>query len=222
MNASEEFSRRVVDELRNIGTERRQADPTLDRGTTAELAWNLGRLHGCPGANVFVNFGAYEPDGDRIVQLIVSLPADGAAEFVDGCYREGMAAGWTSGRSRPARAAQARGWSRRSTRYSAMADPRRLGPGRHPSARRRNVIAFLTPDGPTYLIVPNPDDRSTIARHLNAVRRYIETGISRDLKRFRGEGLAFADGTRLEFVTDLATIDRLAEGGELHYELYRR
>jgi hypothetical protein len=34
--------------------------------------------------------------------------------------------------------------------------------------------------------------------------------------------VVLADGQRLEYVTDLATIDRLAEGGELHYELYRR
>ena len=103
-----------------------------------------------------------------------------------------------------------------------MAKPRRLGPSRHPSARRRNVLAVLSPDGPVYLIVPDADDRSTIARHTNAVRRYIETGISRDVKRYRGFQFVLADGSRIDLVSDPATIDRLAEGGELHYELYRR
>ncbi len=104
-----------------------------------------------------------------------------------------------------------------------MSRAHRTGPGRHPSAGpRSNVVALLTPDGPTYLVVPDLDDRSAIAKHTNAVARYVETGISRDVKRFRGTYLLLVDGDRLEFVTDLATIDRLAEGGELHYELYRR
>lgn len=106
---------------------------------------------------------------------------------------------------------------------STMQKPRRAGAGRHPSARyRRLMIALLTPEGPTYLLVPDPRTRSRIAKHANEVARYLETGVTRGLKRFAGAYLALADGSRLDFVTDLGTIDRLAEGGELHYELYRR
>jgi hypothetical protein len=104
-----------------------------------------------------------------------------------------------------------------------MQRPHRLGPGRHPSVRyRRRLIAMLTSEGPEYLIVADPSIRSWIARHWNAVRRYVETGDTRRLRVFRGRTVTLSDGSRLEFATDLATIDQLAEGGELHYELYRR
>jgi hypothetical protein len=104
-----------------------------------------------------------------------------------------------------------------------MEKPRKPGAGRHPSARhRRLMIALLTPEGPTYLLVPDPRTRSRIAKHANAVDRYLVTGVTRGLRRFAGAHVVLVDGSRLDFVTDLGTIDRLAEGGELHYELYRR
>lgn len=104
-----------------------------------------------------------------------------------------------------------------------MAGSRSVGPGRHPSARpRHDVVTILTPDGPEVVIVSDPKGRSKIARHLNAVRRYVETGDPRRLREFDGVVLQFDDGRRLEFVTDPATLDRLAEGSALHFELYRR
>ena len=61
---------------------------------------------------------------------------------------------------------------------------------------------------------------SLLAEHLNAVRAFIETGdegplerLPRTVIRIRGQPV------RLE--TDLYRLERLAQGGELHYELYR-
>jgi hypothetical protein len=100
---------------------------------------------------------------------------------------------------------------------------RNVGPGRHPSARQRgDVITMLTPGGPLVIVAPDPRARSLIASHLNAVRRYVETGDARRLRRFERLGIRFDDRTTVEFVTDPATIDRLAEGSALHFELYRR
>ncbi len=81
---------------------------------------------------------------------------------------------------------------------------------------------MLTSRGAQYLIVGDPSIRSLIAKHLNSVSRYLETGDPSQLRPFVGRYLVLDDGSRLDFVTDLATIDRLAEGSELHYELYRR
>jgi hypothetical protein len=104
-----------------------------------------------------------------------------------------------------------------------MSKGRRPGAGRHPSApRRSDAIAILTPDGPVVAIVHNVRVRSEISRHLNAVRRYIETGDARRLRAFKGLRFGLDDDTQLEFVTDPATLDRLAEGSALHFELYRR
>ena len=104
-----------------------------------------------------------------------------------------------------------------------MSEQRPVGPARHPSAgNRRNIVTVLSPRGPVPVIVPGRRARSLIASHLNAVRRYLELGDDRRLRQFEGRSLKFADGGRLELVTDRATIDRLAEGGAVHFELYRR
>jgi hypothetical protein len=81
-------------------------------------------------------------------------------------------------------------------------------------------ITVLTPDGPRVVIIPGRADRGRIARHWYAVDRYVDLGDFRLLQLFEGVTVRTADGERLELVTDLATIDRLAAGGELHRELY--
>lgn len=104
-----------------------------------------------------------------------------------------------------------------------MPHDRIVGPGRHPSAGRRDLaITVLTPDGPIVIIAHDKETRSEIARHLNAVRRYVETGDDRRLQRFTSRRITLENGTKLEFVTDRATIDRFAEGSAIHFELYRR
>ena len=104
-----------------------------------------------------------------------------------------------------------------------MTRHRQVGPGRHPSAKKRAyAITVLTPDGPMVVIVNNRKTRGEIARHLNAVRRYLEIGDDRRLREFEPSALVLDDGRRLEFVTDRATLDRLAEGSAIHFELYRR
>lgn len=87
--------------------------------------------------------------------------------------------------------------------------------------RRPIGITVLTPDGPTVATVTKQADRSRVAKHLNSVRRYLELGDDRRLREFDGATVETASGERLELVTDLATIDRLAEGGEVWFELYR-
>lgn len=104
-----------------------------------------------------------------------------------------------------------------------MSSTRRVGSGRHPSARRRSkVIRMLTPTGPVLLEVRSRMIRGQIAKHLNAVRRYLEIGDDRKLREFAPLALGLKDGRRIHFVTDPATLDRLAEGAAIHFELYRR
>ena len=54
---------------------------------------------------------------------------------------------------------------------------------------------------------------SLIARHWNAVNRYLNSGNDSDLRRFTGRSVA-----GVEFETDLDVIDELAGAGELEFE----
>jgi hypothetical protein len=83
-------------------------------------------------------------------------------------------------------------------------------------------MALLTDQGPIWVEPADRRARSTLARHLNAVRRYLEYGDDRRLREFEGQTVETRDGQRLPLLTDLDTIDRLAEGGEIHFEVYRR
>lgn len=82
-------------------------------------------------------------------------------------------------------------------------------------------ITVLTPNGPEVVIISDPGTRSTIARHLNAVRRYLELGDPRRLEELGEVVVVTDDGREIELVTDLAVIDYLARGGEVWFELYR-
>ncbi len=96
-------------------------------------------------------------------------------------------------------------------------------PARHPSApRRHNEIKLPTKDGPVAEVVNTPFVRSDVARYWNAVKRYVEIGDDRRLHSYETKTIVLADGRRFPFITDLATLDRLAEGGVLAFEFYGR
>lgn len=81
-------------------------------------------------------------------------------------------------------------------------------------------MTILTPTGPEAVVVRDSRNASLLAEHANAVRAYIETGDEEPLSRLpRTEVRIRGQPRRLE--TDPARLDRLAQGGELHYELYR-
>jgi hypothetical protein len=84
------------------------------------------------------------------------------------------------------------------------------------------VITVLTPDGPREVRISEPRIRSLVARHMNAVSRYLEHGDPSGLAEFEDIVLVTRDGDEIQLVTDLDVIDRLAAGNEIHLELYRR
>lgn len=81
-------------------------------------------------------------------------------------------------------------------------------------------MTVLTPNGPALEVITDSRTASLLARHLNAVAAYVEDGDEEPLRRLRGSVIRIR-GQPIELVTDLDRIDRLAEGGEVHYELYR-
>jgi hypothetical protein len=83
------------------------------------------------------------------------------------------------------------------------------------------TLHFITPAGTVPITVADSRTASRIAEHMNAVRSFTHRGDSSVLEAFRGESFQ-AEGTIHEFVTDLPTLSRLADAGELAIErLYR-
>ena len=81
-------------------------------------------------------------------------------------------------------------------------------------------MTALTPSGPRELVVRDSRTASLLAEHANAVRTYVETGNEKPLHKLRRGRMRVA-GEDLELEADPVRLDRLAEGAELHYELYR-
>jgi predicted transcriptional regulator len=77
-------------------------------------------------------------------------------------------------------------------------------------------LRFLTDRGYVTIRVTNSRDATRVARHGNAVRKFALYGDDSALKRFEGKSLK-AGGKTYQFITDRATINRLARAGELHF-----
>jgi hypothetical protein len=81
-------------------------------------------------------------------------------------------------------------------------------------------MTVLTPSGPEVVTVRDSRTASFLAEHANAVAAYVEQGDEEPLRRLRRRRVQVR-GQPVDLVTDPIRLDRLAAGGELHYELYR-
>jgi len=90
-----------------------------------------------------------------------------------------------------------------------------------PFDRIPREVALLQPDGPRYVMVRDSRTASAIAEQANSSRRYLELGDESGLTRLRGRRVRISGVSYALFLTP-DQLDRLAYGGELHYELYRR
>ena len=86
------------------------------------------------------------------------------------------------------------------------------------SDRLSRSLNFPTPLGQEVVVVRSSSTASAIGEYLNAVRKYLNTGDTSALVRFRGKSFRTADGVRHEFITDQASLDRLADAGVLAIE----
>lgn len=136
-------------------------------------------------------------------------------------------------RSLDALALRRRGYSLRRAADLARTDPRTVlrhagaafrKEGRkwvaRPFDRIPRVMTVLTPTGPEVVTVRDSRTASLIAEHANAVAAYIERGDEGPLRRLRRRSIQLR-GQPVVLSTDPVRLDRLAAGGELHYELYR-
>lgn len=90
-----------------------------------------------------------------------------------------------------------------------------------PYDRLPRRLYFTTPGGTIPITVHDSRIASRIGEHMNAIRAYRNHGDSSALEGFRGETFE-AEGVTYQFVTDLATLHRLADAGDPPFErLYR-
>ena len=82
-------------------------------------------------------------------------------------------------------------------------------------------LHVLTPTGPEAVVVRDSRAASKLSAQANSVRAYLHWGDLDGLRDLRGHAVTIG-GRRYQLALDPLTLDRLAEGGELHFELYRR
>ena len=82
-------------------------------------------------------------------------------------------------------------------------------------------MTVLTDLGPVEATTRDSRTASHLAQHANAVQHYLDTGDEAALRSLRRKHLQIG-GQHFALPTDPVTLGRLAEGGELVYELYRR
>lgn len=127
-----------------------------------------------------------------------------------------------------------RGYSKRRAADLARTDPRTLD--RHVRQALRKVggrwrptpydripreMTVLATDGPRVYVIRDSRTASLIAEHANAAGRYAERGDDSRLRRLPRHRIR-VNGEDVDLAVDPVRLDRLAAGGELHYELYRR
>jgi hypothetical protein len=89
-----------------------------------------------------------------------------------------------------------------------------------PFDRIPREMTVLTPAGPVEVTVRDSRTASLLAEQANAVRAYRDSGDEGPLRRLRRRRVQIR-GQPVDLETDPVRLDRLAAGGELHYELYR-
>ncbi len=85
------------------------------------------------------------------------------------------------------------------------------------SDRLVRSLHFPTETGMIGLDVKDSRSAKQIAAYWNAVRKYVETGDSSGLRKFRGKHVR-VNKRAYVFITDSATLDRLADAGELAFD----
>jgi len=92
-----------------------------------------------------------------------------------------------------------------------------------PSDKLLRVLVIPSSQGLAEIAVRGSEVASKIAEYSDAVQKYLRTGDSSSLKKFRRPKLLDEKGKRIKLVTDLAKLQELGSAGVLSFEsLYRR
>lgn len=89
--------------------------------------------------------------------------------------------------------------------------------------RLLRVLMVPTPYGPREIAVRNSRQATMLAEYWTAVQKYLSTGDTDGLAKFRGRSITDASGAKVPLLTELSELDRLGSAGVLSFEsLYSR
>jgi hypothetical protein len=98
--------------------------------------------------------------------------------------------------------------------------------GRYSVSRRDSLLRVLqipTADGMREIAIRNSRDASIVGQYSAAVQKYLRTGNSSEVAKFRGRRIKDANGNQVPLITDLGELNRLGSAGVLSFEsIYAR
>jgi hypothetical protein len=98
--------------------------------------------------------------------------------------------------------------------------------GRYYVSRRDSLLRVLqipTADGMREIAIRNSSAASTVGQYSAAVQKYLRTGDSSEVSKFRGRRIKDANGTQVPLITDIRELNRLGSAGVLSFEsIYAR
>jgi len=87
-----------------------------------------------------------------------------------------------------------------------------------PADRLLRVLIALTPKGKREVAVRDSRQASLLGEYWATVRKYLATGDSSGIGRFRRKRITDANGKRIQLLTDLDELDVLGSAGVLSFE----
>ena len=98
--------------------------------------------------------------------------------------------------------------------------------GRYSVAKRDSLLRVLqvvTPQGTQEIALRNSRHASILGEYWVAVQKYLRTGNSSEIEKFRNKRIKDANGIEVPLMTDLKQLKRLGSAGVLSFEsLYGR
>ena len=98
--------------------------------------------------------------------------------------------------------------------------------GRYTVARRDSLLRVVqvpTSAGARDLALRNSRNASVLGQYWEAVHKYLRTGDSSEIEKFRGKRIKDANGQEIPLITNLRELNRLGSAGVLSFEsLYAR
>jgi hypothetical protein len=86
------------------------------------------------------------------------------------------------------------------------------------SDRLLRVLVIPQSEGLREIGVPDSRQASQVGAYWGAVQKYLETGDSSGLRKFKRKRITDANGTRIPLLTELSELDRLGSAGVLSFE----
>jgi lambda repressor-like predicted transcriptional regulator len=98
--------------------------------------------------------------------------------------------------------------------------------GRYMVAKRDSLLRVVqvpTSHGSREIALRNSRHASTLGQYWDAVHKYLRTGDTAGIEKFRGKRIKDANGNQVQLITNFAKLNRLGSAGVLSFEsLYAR